>query len=166
MFRLVPEMLLFLSRRVIKEEGLKVDVGFRHPVTGQVRMVKIGWSWTMFFFSTFWGIIWFIRGLMDFGWTIVAINVIGVSMFSIEIAAALQKNFALVTFTALGGWVLGLGQFGFGIWAGIKGNEVTAKRYLKKGYELIDPNNDIVKYAKMKWGMFGVETNRGNGMDI
>lgn len=49
--------------------------------------------------------------------------------------------------------ILSLAFLGLEIFVGIKGNELTAKNYLELGWEFIDPDSDVVKMAKGKWGL-------------
>jgi hypothetical protein len=39
------------------------------------------------------------------------------------------------------------------VWMGIKGNEMTAKNYLERGWQFAEPESDVVKTAKGRWGL-------------
>lgn len=43
--------------------------------------------------------------------------------------------------------------FGLNIFIAIKGNELTAKNYLELGWEFTEPDSDMVRMAKGKWGL-------------
>jgi hypothetical protein len=45
---------------------MSVMVGMKNDA-GDVKFVKVGWSWTCFFFGSFFGIPWFMRKLPGFG---------------------------------------------------------------------------------------------------
>lgn len=49
--------------------------------------------------------------------------------------------------------IFGLINIGIAIYLGIKGNKITAKNYLKLGYDFVDPESNDVKFAKTKWGI-------------
>ena len=44
-----------------------MEVLFQHPATADIRAVKIGWSWQLFFLSSFLGLPLFFRGLHTWG---------------------------------------------------------------------------------------------------
>lgn len=46
---------------------MAVRAAFRNPRTGELREVKVGWSWTLFFFSGLFGLPLFLRGLHVWG---------------------------------------------------------------------------------------------------
>ena len=50
-------------------------------------------------------------------------------------------------------FILSLAFLGLEIFVGIKGNELTAKNYLELGWEFTEPDSDVVKMAKGKWGL-------------
>lgn len=63
-------------------------------------------------------------------------------------------NFALLSVdVAVANFILSLAFLGLEIFVGIKGNELTAKNYLELGWEFTEPDSDVVKMAKGKWGL-------------
>jgi hypothetical protein len=44
-------------------------------------------------------------------------------------------------------------MFGLQIFVAIKGNEMTAKNYLKNGWTFVEPDSKLTKMAKMRWGI-------------
>jgi hypothetical protein len=42
---------------------------------------------------------------------------------------------------------------GLQVFFGMKGNEMTAKSYLERGYEFAEPQRPEVTFAKGKWGI-------------
>lgn len=111
------------------------DIFFKNPKTGETKKVKVGFSWILFLFSGFIGIPLFLRGLHVWGGIMAglwALNLIGGQQITIGLF-----------FVALG----------LGIFLGIKGNAMTAKNYLEKGWIVANPDSDAVRMATMKWGI-------------
>ena len=44
-------------------------------------------------------------------------------------------------------------MIGMAVWIAIKGNEMTAKNLLERSYEFVDPDSDVVRFAKVRWGL-------------
>lgn len=118
-----------------------MNVQFKNPKTGELKTVKVGWSWVLFLFSSFIGIPLFWRGLYIWGGIMAGIWVLNF-IFTTPVAI-LSDPTAFI--------ILILIQIGLSIFFGIKGNEMTAKNYLEKGWELVNLDSDIVKMAKEKW---------------
>lgn len=57
-----------------------MKVGMRNPKTGEIKQVKVGWSWTLFFFSGMFGIPLFLRGLHMWGAVFLAVGSINLIM--------------------------------------------------------------------------------------
>lgn len=120
---------------------IPVKVTMKNPKTGELKEVKIGWSWTLFLFSGFFGLPLFLRKLYVWGGVFLALWIL---------------SFALVGFTdgdAPADWILTFIFFGLEIFVAIKGNELTAKNYLELGWEFTEPDSDTVRMAKGKWGL-------------
>lgn len=120
-----------------------MQVSFKNPKTGELKNVKIGWSWTLFLFSGFLGIPLFMRRLYIWGFFFLVLWV--VSFFSGQL---LDSDGALATSI-----VLSILFPGLGIWMGLKGNEMTAKNYLEQGWSFSEPNEQMAKFARGKWGI-------------
>lgn len=120
---------------------MSVSVNLKNDKTGEIKQVKVGWSWILFLFSGFLGIPLFLRKLYPLASLFVALWVC---------------NFALATFVPDDAIGLGILQFiflGLAIWLGIKGNEMTGKNYLENGYSWQDPESDEVIEAKRRWSI-------------
>ena len=115
-----------------------MKVAMKNPKTGEIKEVKVGWSWTLFFFSGFLGFPLFLRRLYMWGSVFLVLWVVNLvfTMISPEMFLVLQ-----------------LVIIGLIIWIAIKGNEMTAKNYLENGWTFTAPDSDVVKYAKGKWGI-------------
>ena len=123
-----------------------MQVVMKNPKTGELKEVKVGWSWTLLFFSGFYGLPLFLRRLPIWG-SVCLILMLLVMVFSYiaetrgeEIAAAI---YVLSYFVLLG----------IIIFLAIKGNELTAKNYIEQGWVFVDPESETVKMAKGKWGI-------------
>jgi hypothetical protein len=121
---------------------MKVTV--KNPNTGELKQIKCGWSWTLFFFSGFFGLPLFLRRLYVWGGLFLvlwAINLLGPAVIGDEDSALGLQVLMFFVFLALQ------------IWLAIKGNEMTAKNYLEHGWKFIKPQSDIVRIACGKWGI-------------
>lgn len=121
-----------------------MKVAMTNPKTGEVKEVKVGWSWILFLFSGFFGLPLFLRKLHVWGGIFLILWIVYI------IAPSIMQNEE----EALGLMILlNLVFLGLQIWLGIKGNEMTAKNYLELGWNFINPDSDEVKFAKGKWGI-------------
>jgi Protein of unknown function (DUF2628). len=128
---------------------MKVKIAMKNPKTGEVKEVKVGWSWTLFFFSGFWGIPLFLRKLNTWGFVYLAYGVANcLTSTYVNSSSSLtpeQKGFVVIAnFLVL---------LGMSIFMAIKGNAMTAKNYLELGWEFTTPDSEFVKLAKNKWGI-------------
>ena len=121
-----------------------MKVAMTNPKTGEVKEVKVGWSWILFLFSGFFVLLLFLRKLHVWGGIFLILWIVYI------IAPSIMQNEE----EALGLMILlNLVFLGLQIWLGIKGNEMTAKNYLELGWNFINPDSDEVKFAKGKWGI-------------
>ena len=125
-----------------------MKVSMKNPKTGEIKEIKVGWSWTLFFFSGFFGLPLFLRKLHVWGSIFLSLWVLNMIM-----GAALAPEQALV-YSILFMFI----QIGLAIFIGIKGNEMTAKNHLENNWVFIDPNSEITKLAKMRWGISAEHT--------
>ena len=121
-----------------------MKVAMTNPKTGEVKEVKVGWSWILFLFSGFFGLPLFLRKLHVWGGIFLILWIVYI------IAPSMMQNEE----EALGLMILlNLVFLGLQIWLGIKGNEMTAKNYLELGWNFTNPDSDEVKFTKGKWGI-------------
>ena len=120
-----------------------MNVSMINPKTREIKEVKIGWSWILFLFSSFFGLPLFLRKLNILGGIFMILWIVYIIFPSVvggNDALAISVLFNLIF-------------LGLQIWLGIKGNEMTAKNYLELGWEFLYPESNEVKFAKMKWGI-------------
>lgn len=120
-----------------------MNVAMKNPKTGEIKEVKVGWSWTLFLFSGFFGLPLFLRKLHVWGGVFLAlwaINMIVPRILPSDEGA----------FFAIGLFFI---CFGLQIFLAIKGNEMTAKNYLENGWTFVEPDSELTKMGKMRWGI-------------
>ena len=91
---------------------MRVDVAFKNPRTGELRKVKVGWSWTLFLFSGVLGIPLFLRKLNIWGFVFLALWIVNLIISSMDFPGD-QKAFNTLIFFLL--------FLALQIWFGIKG---------------------------------------------
>jgi hypothetical protein len=121
-----------------------MKVALRNKATGEIKLQKIGWSWTCFLFSPILGIPLFIRKLNVWGTIMLviwAINFISPSLSGM----AIYSFFVMV--------VIFLIQIGFMIFFGIIANRMAGKNYLEHGWEFAEPTSNSTNMARHAWGL-------------
>ncbi|AVJ29090.1 hypothetical protein CLM73_19290 [Achromobacter spanius] len=114
----------------------------QNPKTGEIKQVKVGWSWTIFLFSGMFGIPLFLRGLHVWGAVFLAVGAINLIMP--EPTEEVQA-IAVLIHAAI--------YLGLQLYMSIKGNELTAKNYLEKNWTFVDPESEDTALAKQRWGI-------------
>jgi len=136
---------------------MKILVTLKHSQSGELKPVKVGWSWTLFLFSSILGIPLFMRKLYGIGAVFLTFFVVNLILSSgANIAATLDlpdETLGYLVILQITSQFLGLA---LAIWIGIKGNELTAKNNLEKGWVFAEPESDATKFARGKWGLSGV----------
>ena len=117
---------------------MQIKVGFQNIHTGEVRQVKVGWSWVLFFFSTFLGLPLFLRGLVTWGAMYAGFSVLNMIGSLASSSAGLSLSF------------VGLALC---IFMGVKGNEITAKSLLSQGWLVKDADSEITRIGLARWGI-------------
>jgi hypothetical protein len=117
---------------------MKIMIPFKNSKTSQIKRVKLGFSWTLFLFSGFFGIPLFMRGLMIWG-GIMAILWAGSIIAMQTFPVALVSIYVVEMFLAF--------------YLGFRGNKLTALHYLENGWEFYDPHAEFTRMAKQSWGM-------------
>ena len=96
-------------------------VALQNSKTGELRQIKIGWNWILFFFSSFAGIPLFRRKLVAWGCVFFALNV----------AAIIFQSMG--SKTAVFGVLILIIQIVLACYVAAKGNQMTAKALLDRG---------------------------------
>lgn len=104
--------------------------------TGEKKNIKVGWSWTSFFFSGCLGIPLFLRRLHVWG------TFMCVLFLSMVAADFYESPFKLV---------LGAINLGISIGFGRHANRMAFIQYLKDGWEPLDPAAPEYVHAKRVW---------------
>lgn len=125
----------------------------------RIERVKVGFSWVLLFWTWLLGIPLFLRRVYTWAFAVLAIDIL----------------LPLVERRVLGetGWVVKHFQDGFkyshqfsyvsewsgliilalSVYLGFRGNEVTGRYYLKRGWDFADPESSEAKYARSRWHM-------------
>lgn len=122
-----------------------MKVMLHNPNSGELKAVKVGWSWTLFFFSGFFGLPLFLRKLHYWGLFFllqpVLFNFVPDPPEDKEDAAILGMAYLIMV----------LIQLGLYVFIAIKGNEMTAKNLLEKGWKFAHPDAIETQAAKKFW---------------
>jgi hypothetical protein len=121
---------------------MTTNVAFRNPRTGQIKEVKVGWSWTLFFFAGVLGFPLFLRKLNAWGLLFLALWAVN-ALCQCLMTDPVMKSAALLGYGAI--------LIALKVWIAKRGNQLTAENYLDSGWEFVDPQSEGAKYAKAKW---------------
>lgn len=121
-----------------------INVALRNERTGEVKDIKIGWSWTLFLFSGLLGIPLFLRRLNTWGGAMIAFWVV------YQVVPALMTNPDDRAALNIG---LGLLGIGLSVFFGLKGNELTAKHWLENGWTWANPDDQSTILARRVWSL-------------
>ena len=116
----------------------RIEVGFKNEKTGEIRQVKVGWSWVLFLFSGFLGIPLFMRKLNMWGGVFLILWAVNFLVAMVDVTATILIQLVIL---------------GLLVFLGIKGNEMTAKNYLENGWVFSEPDSSATKFGKGKWGL-------------
>jgi hypothetical protein len=106
-----------------------IKVGMKNAA-GDVKLVKVGWSWTCFLFGSFYGVPWYMRKLPIYGAIGAAIGILNTLSYILWGDA----------FTSLDA-ILGIASICFCCFGGMKANELTIRNYFEKGYKFTNPES-------------------------
>ena len=136
---------------------MKVYVGFKNPQSGEIRQVKVGFSWVLFFFSSFVGLPLFFRGLVTWGVIYAGFWV----LYMIANLASGSSDSAAGIF-----FLISLVSLVMSIFMGLKGNEITAKSLLARGWRVTDLDSEFTRMGLARWGvtdLSGAAVSPGSG---
>jgi len=120
-----------------------MKVAIKNPKTGEIKEVKVGWSWVLFLFSGLFGLPLFLRKLNVWGAVFLSLWVLLMIAPAVILGEEGQTIYILLNLIFLG----------LEIFLGIKGNEMTVKNYLENNWVFVDPDSELTKMAKMRWGI-------------
>lgn len=124
---------------------MATHVILQHPITKETKAVKVGFSWVLFFFSFMsYGTPLFLREMHHLGAVVAGLML----LFAVGI---LSQPTVIDALTAI--LLCSPITFGIELWLGIKGNEMTVKNYLQKGWRFLEPDSVATKHARYKWGL-------------
>lgn len=119
-------------------------ITFKNDMTGETARVKVGFSFILFFFSSFFGIPLFLRKLYLFG---VIMLILVCTNFTLSIFSYNYFELEFLTY------VIQLGMIGLNIFLGVKGNKMTALNYIKLGYKITDKEDYKINMVKESWNL-------------
>lgn len=124
-------------------------VNFIHPVTGEMRQVKMGVSWTLFLFWWFYGVPFFIRKMISYGIGVIILPFITGLIYSIIMGLFFNVSEMedIVTFFVL----LIIQNLIISILLLIYGNKMTAKYYVKKGFRIYEKDDYKKRTIQTMW---------------
>lgn len=123
---------------------MAIRVSFVNPRNGEKKRIKIGWSWTLFFFANFFGILLFMRKLNNLGFVFLAVAFL--NWLLPEIPRDPDDQIALALMTAAL-------SVGLSTWIAIKGNAMTARNLLDLGWQFEAPSSAEAMIAKQTWDL-------------
>lgn len=127
--------------------GGPMKVQLINPRTGELKAIKVGFSWTLFFFSGFFGLPLFLRKLHYWGLFFLLQPV----LFNLVPDPPEDKEDAVILGVAY--LIMLLIQLGLYVFMAIKGNEMTAKNLLEKGWRFAHRDAIETQIAKRAWGL-------------
>ncbi|MBN8939506.1 MAG: hypothetical protein J0H01_08455 [Rhizobiales bacterium] len=123
---------------------MATEVAFVNPATGQLRNVKIGWSWTLFLFSTLFGIPLFMRGLNGLA---TAFLIYAGAFMLVSVLGDDHEPWRAI------GFIMALFNLMISIYLGLSGNEMTARHYIKNGWQIAFPDTPAAAKAREEWAL-------------
>jgi hypothetical protein len=109
-------------------------VVFKHPLTGQLKTVKVGFNWLFLLTTPFYGVGLFIRGLVLHG-----LIAAGVALVTVLLGPAMAP-------------VSGAALIVTAIIYGAVGNKLLAHHLLSRGWTM-EGDAQLLAFAKARWGI-------------
>ncbi|HXQ49727.1 MAG TPA: hypothetical protein VN802_01430 [Stellaceae bacterium] len=123
----------------------RTSVLFKHPSGQRTKRVKLGFAWDLFLFAGFFGVPLFLRGLPNWGATILGLWLVDLALGRLRLGA-LHLPAEIALFAAF---------LGLQIWLGIKGNALTARACRARGWSADNARDPAVRNALERWGIAG-----------
>ena len=122
-----------------------------NPITGEIKIIKIGWSWTCFLFSGTFGIPLFLRGLNTWGGVMCCIGILIIFKNMIILSTDLYLV-NIIMLDLMGGTFAILGLC-LSIWLGSSANRMYGILLLEKGWIFLDNDSVDTEKAKKEWNL-------------
>jgi hypothetical protein len=131
---------------------MATHVALQNPRTNQIQVIKVGFSWTSFFFADFFGIPLFLRGLTKHGLIMVAFQLVrwinaNQVVWWINASEAEKTPGAVYAAPFLLIVTLGLDLF-----YGFRANALAGQKLLAEGWTFAKPNSSEAVIAAATWG--------------
>ena len=129
-----------------------MHVPLRNNFSGQVKLIKIGWSWTLFPLGPLFGFPLFIRRLPELG---IVAAIFSSAKFTFHMLPGNNDGIELM----LGGVLLVIA-----VGLGINGNCLTGVRLIERGWSFAEPTSQLAQLARANWGLAasaGMPTSNG-----
>ena len=117
---------------------------FIDPETEEIRQVKIGFNWVLLLFSCAFGIPLFLRKLHGWACVFLALELIGWALNVMSSSGQIIWVPAFIVHVTI---------LCLSLWMGLRGNELTAKNYLKLGWVLQNPTSKASIKAQKIWNL-------------
>lgn len=121
-----------------------MKVALKNPKTGELKAVKIGFSWVLVLFSGVFGLPLFLRQLYGLGAFMAAWRVFVILISIIPMSADAREGLVPLLFVV---------DVGLVVWLGLKGNEYTGKNLLNRGGVFAKPDSLEAQFAASRWGI-------------
>lgn len=114
---------------------------FKNENTGEMKEVKLGFSWTILFFGTFFGIPFFLRKLYAIGAAIIVANLV--------YGAVMQYTFESGDLGLASSFYLGYTVAN--VVLAFIGNKLGAKKLVELGFKIVEKDETRRSFIKAKW---------------
>jgi hypothetical protein len=120
---------------------LPASIVLRHPRSGEGRRIKVGFAWDLFLFAGAFGVPLFLRGLHAWGAAILALWLVDLALgwMAGGMPGTALQSALFVVFLALQ------------LWLGLKGNALTARLLLERGWTLDQPEDAAARRVVERW---------------
>lgn len=123
------------------EPPAATSIDLKDPRTGQVKRIPVGFAWDLFLFSGLFGLPLFLRRLPQWGAVILALWIldlfVGWVAFGAVATAAQAALFGIFLLVQL--------------WLGIKGNELTVRSLVVRGWTVVHPEYVAIRRLIARW---------------
>lgn len=115
-----------------------MEIELVNPKTGDIKTIIPGFDWVLFLFSGFLGAPLFLRGLH--AWGALFVFLLFLRYVSVNFIGEIGKSISIALYCLL---------LALDIWLGLKGNEITVKKYLERGWIFSKSENNQAKFTNM-----------------